>query len=263
MAFAETIGPNPGGNDMIAVAVVDDDRALRNALTALLEIEGYDVTSYADAEEALEGFEHGLPHLALIDLNMPGMDGMEAVRRIRSKWSFPVIMITANDDEIDEVLGLRLGADDYVRKPFSNRLLLERLRATLRRLRHEVRPKSVPSAVPERPQAPEGRLVRGPLVMEPERHAVSWRGQDVMLTVTEFQLLEALAARPGFVKTREQLMDVAYDDNIYVDDRTIDSHIKRLRKKLRCIDPEFSAIETLYGIGYRYSERSIAATAAE
>jgi two-component system response regulator ChvI len=159
----------------------------------------------------------------------------------------PVIFLTSKDDEIDEVLGLRMGADDYVKKPFSQRLLVERIRALLRRqdaIGGEVVPETEETKVME----------RGELRMDPLRHAVSWKGQDVSLTVTEFLLLQALAQRPGFVKSRDQLMDVAYDDQVYVDDRTIDSHIKRLRKKMRSVDNEFSAIETLYGIGYRYNE---------
>jgi len=172
---------------------------------------------------------------------------MDLLQRLRQKTSMPVIFLTSKDDEIDEVLGLRMGADDYVKKPFSQRLLVERIRALLRRQ-----------------EAVDGEIVgdtedtkimeRGDLTMDPLRHSVSWRGQDVTLTVTEFLLLQALAQRPGFVKSRDQLMDVAYDDQVYVDDRTIDSHIKRLRKKMRTVDRDFSAIETLYGIGYRYNE---------
>ena len=159
----------------------------------------------------------------------------------------PVIFLTSKDDEIDEVLGLRMGADDYVKKPFSQRLLVERIRALLRRQ------EAISSGEPTESEASK-LMVRGELSMDPLRHSVSWKGQDVSLTVTEFLLLQALAQRPGFVKSRDQLMDVAYDDQVYVDDRTIDSHIKRLRKKMRAVDQEFSAIETLYGIGYRYNE---------
>ena len=159
----------------------------------------------------------------------------------------PVIFLTSKDDEIYEVLGLRMGADDYVKKPFSQRLLVERIRALLRRKEAQAGEIVVDSE--------ETKVMdRGELRMDPLRHAVSWKGKDVSLTVTEFLLLQALAQRPGFVKSRDQLIDVAYDDQVYVDDRTIDSHIKRLRKKMRTADDEFSAIETLYGIGYRYNE---------
>ncbi len=175
------------------------------------------------------------------------MDGMDLLQRLRQKTAMPVIFLTSKDDEIDEVLGLRMGADDYVKKPFSQRLLVERIRALLRR--QEV---IAADELGENEQAQV--MVRGNLTMDPLRHAVTWKDRDVTLTVTEFLLLQALAQRPGFVKSRDQLMDVAYDDQVYVDDRTIDSHIKRLRKKMRSVDDEFSAIETLYGIGYRYNE---------
>ena len=169
------------------------------------------------------------------------------MQRLRQKTSLTVIFLTSKDDEIDEVLGLRMGADDYVKKPFSQRLLVERIRALLRR--------QDAIAGEEIEETEDTKvMVRGELVMDPLRHAVKWKGKDVSLTVTEFLLLQALAQRPGFVKSRDQLMDVAYDDQVYVDDRTIDSHIKRLRKKMRNTDNEFSAIETLYGIGYRYNE---------
>jgi two-component system response regulator ChvI len=172
---------------------------------------------------------------------------MDLLQRLRQKTTMPVIFLTSKDDEIDEVLGLRMGADDYVKKPFSQRLLVERIRALLRRqdaIAGEVIPETEETKV----------MDRGDLKMDPLRHAVAWKGKDVSLTVTEFLLLQALAQRPGFVKSRDQLMDVAYDDQVYVDDRTIDSHIKRLRKKMRSVDETFSAIETLYGIGYRYNE---------
>ena len=185
--------------------------------------------------------------MAVLGIKMPRMDGMDLLQRLRQKTQMPVIFLTSKDDEIDEVLGLRMGADDYVKKPFSQRLLVERIRALLRR--QEAVEGDVTGTSPETKV-----MERGHLRMDPLRHSVTWKGQDVTLTVTEFLLLQALAQRPGFVKSRDQLMDVAYDDQIYVDDRTIDSHIKRLRKKLRSVDDEFSAIETLYGIGYRYNE---------
>jgi len=179
---------------------------------------------------------------------MPRMDGMDLLQRLRQKSQLPVIFLTSKDDEIDEVLGLRMGADDYMKKPFSQRLLVERIRALLRR-QDAIAGDALPDATEEKEV-----MVRGQLSMDPLRHAVTWKGKEVTLTVTEFLLLQALAQRPGFVKSRDQLMDVAYDDQVYVDDRTIDSHIKRLRKKMLSADDEFSAIETLYGIGYRYNE---------
>ena len=232
---------------MQKIALVDDDRNILTSVSMTLEAEGFEVETYNDGQAALDAFNKKMPDMAVLDIEMPRMDGMDLLQRLRQKSSMPVIFLTSKDDEIDEVLGLRMGADDYVKKPFSQRLLVERIRALLRRQ-----------------EAVAGDIVgdteetkvmdRGNLRMDPLRHSVSWKGRDVSLTVTEFLLLQALAQRPGFVKSRDQLMDVAYDDQVYVDDRTIDSHIKRLRKKMRTADPEFSAIETLYGIGYRYNE---------
>ena len=182
---------------MSKIALVDDDRNILTSVSMTLEAEGFEVETYNDGQSALDAFNKKMPDMAVLDIKMPRMDGMDLLQRLRQKSSMPVIFLTSKDDEIDEVLGLR---------------------------------------------------------MDPLRHAVSWKGQDVSLTVTEFLLLQALAQRPGFVKSRDQLMDVAYDDQVYVDDRTIDSHIKRLRKKMRSADSDFAAIETLYGIGYRYNE---------
>jgi len=232
---------------MSRIALVDDDRNILTSVSMTLEAEGFEVETYNDGQSALDAFMRRMPELAVLDIKMPRMDGMDLLQRLRQKSSVPVIFLTSKDDEIDEVLGLRMGADDYVRKPFSQRLLVERIRAILRRQEAIA---SDETDTPEETQA----LVRGDLTMDPLRHAVKWKGNDVTLTVTEFLLLQALATRPGFVKSRDQLMDVAYDDQVYVDDRTIDSHIKRLRKKMRMADAEFSAIETLYGIGYRYNE---------
>ena len=232
---------------MSRIALVDDDRNILTSVSMTLEAEGFEVETYNDGQAALDAFNKKLPDMAVFDIKMPRMDGMDLLQRVRQKTAMPVIFLTSKDDEIDEVLGLRMGADDYVKKPFSQRLLVERIRALLRR--QEV---MEGDALGESEQGQI--LARGELTMDPLRHSVSWKGQDVSLTVTEFLLLQALAQRPGFVKSRDQLMDVAYDDQVYVDDRTIDSHIKRLRKKMRMVDPEFSAIETLYGIGYRYNE---------
>lgn len=229
------------------IALVDDDRNILMSVSMTLEAEGFEVETYHDGQAAFDAFQKRLPDMAVLDLKMPRMDGMDLLQRLRQRSAMPVILLTSKDDEIDEVLGLRMGADDYVKKPFSQRLLVERIRAILRR--HEA--PGIEAAEP----AEEARVMaRGQLVMDPLRHAVTWKGRDVSLTVTEFLLLQALAQRPGFVKSRDALMDVAYDDQVYVDDRTIDSHIKRLRKKMRAVDEDFSAIETLYGIGYRYNE---------
>ena len=228
---------------MSKIALVDDDRNILTSVSMTLEAEGFEVETYNDGQAALDAFNKKLPDMAVLDIKMPRMDGMDLLQRLRQKTAMPVIFLTSKDDEIDEVLGLRMGADE----PFSQRLLVERIRALLRR-QDAVETNEVGDTE-------ETKVIeRGDLRMDPLRHAVSWKGKDVSLTVTEFLLLQALAQRPGFVKSRDQLMDVAYDDQVYVDDRTIDSHIKRLRKKMRSADEEFSAIETLYGIGYRYNE---------
>src|SRR4028118_1015235 len=231
---------------MSRIALVDDDRNILTSVSMTLEAEGFEVETYSDGQSALEAFTKRMPELAVLDIKMPRMDGMDLLQRLRQKSAVPVIFLTSKDDEIDEVLGLRMGADDYVKKPFSQRLLVERIRALLRR-----QETIASDAAGGEPEAETRIMVRGNLVMDPLRHAVKWKGKDVSLTVTEFLLLQALAQRPGFVKSRDQLMDVAYDDQVYVDDRTIDSHIKRLRKKMRQADDDFSAIETLYGIGSR------------
>jgi len=232
---------------MAKIALVDDDRNILTSVQMTLEAEGFEVVTYNDGQAALDGFNISLPDMAVLDIKMPRMDGMDLLQRLRQKTQMPVIFLTSKDDEIDEVLGLRMGADDYVKKPFSQRLLVERIRALLRR-QEAIENNEVGDTE-------ETKVIeRGDLRMDPLRHSVSWKGNEVSLTVTEFLLLQALALRPGFVKSRDQLMDVAYDDQVYVDDRTIDSHIKRLRKKMRTADDSFSAIETLYGIGYRYNE---------
>ena len=232
---------------MPTIALVDDDRNILTSVSIMLEGEGFSVQTYNDGQSAYDAFGRSLPDLAVLDIKMPRMDGMDLLQRMRQKTNIPVIFLTSKDDEIDEILGLRMGADDYVKKPFSQRLLLERIKTLLRR--KEAQEGNIIADSEETKV-----LVRGNLTMDPLRHAVTWKGNDVTLTVTEFLLLQALVQRPSFVKSRDQLMDVAYDDQIYVDDRTIDSHIKRLRKKMRMADDSFSAIETLYGIGYRYNE---------
>ena len=232
---------------MARIALVDDDRNILTSVKMTLEGEGFEIDTYSDGQSALEAFYRKQPDIVVLDIKMPRMDGMDLLQKMRPKISSPVIFLTSKDDEIDEVLGLRMGADDYIKKPFSQRLLVARIWALLRRQAQF----SDSLVVGEK-----GRhlLERGALTMDPMRHAVTWKDSEISLTVTEFVLLQALAQRPGFVKSRDQLMDVAYDDQIYVDDRTIDSHIKRLRKKMRAVDSQFSCIETLYGIGYRYSD---------
>jgi two-component system response regulator ChvI len=209
-----------------------------------MEAEGFRVQTYTDGASALDGLKANPPDLAIFDIKMPRMDGMELLRRLRQKSDLPVIFLTSKDEEIDEVLGLRMGADDFIRKPFSQRLLLERIRAILRRA----------DGGGPKGEGQAERIVRGELVLDPSRHQCTWKGKEVHLTVTEFLLLKSLAERPGHVKNRDQLMDAAYGETIYVDDRTIDSHIKRVRRKFREVDGEFEQIETLYGIGYRYRD---------
>jgi len=227
------------------IALVDDDRNILTSVSIALEAEGYRIQVYNDGSAALDGLKQSPPDLAIFDIKMPRMDGMELLRRLRQKSDLPVIFLTSKDEEIDELFGLKMGADDFIRKPFSQRLLVERVKAVLRR----VSPKDV---VPRESDAKV--LERGLLAMDPERHTCTWKGEPVTLTVTEFLILQSLAQRPGVVKSRNALMDAAYDDQVYVDDRTIDSHIKRLRKKFKSVDQAFEMIETLYGVGYRFKE---------
>jgi two-component system response regulator ChvI len=229
-----------------SIALVDDDQNILTSVSIALEAEGFSVRTYKDGAEALEGINARPVDLAILDIKMPRMDGMELLNRLRGQSRMPIIFLTSKDDEIDEVLGLRMGADDYITKPFSQRLLIERIRAVLRRAEA-----NEPGATPT---GKDKIIHRGDLVMDPDRHLCTWQDRPVSLTVTEFLILRSLASRPGHVKSRDQLMDAAYGENIYVDDRTIDSHIKRLRKKFKAVDTDFDKIETLYGIGYRYAE---------
>lgn len=223
-----------------SIALVDDDRNILTSVSMTLEAEGFTVRTYKDGEEALREITRHPPDLAVLDIKMPRMDGMELLGELRKRGDMPIIFLTSKDDELDEAMGLRMGADDYIKKPFSQRLLIERIRAVLRR---------------KEPQPTAADIVqRGELMLDASRHMCTWKGQHVNLTVTEFLLIQALARTPGHVKSRDQLIDAAYGEHIYVDDRTIDSHIKRLRRKFRETDNDFSAIETLYGVGYRYSE---------
>jgi two-component system response regulator ChvI len=226
--------------------LVDDDRNILTSVSMALEAEGFAVRCYSDGAEALRGLTQAPVDLAVLDIKMPRMDGMELLTQLRKATAIPVIFLTSKDDEVDELLGLRMGADDYIKKPFSQRLLIERIRAILRR--NELKRDAGAEGA-------EPMMQRGDLVLDPARHLCTWVGKPVELTVTEFLILKSLAARPGHVKSRDQLMDAAYGEHIYVDDRTIDSHIKRLRKKFKAVDDDFAQIETLYGVGYRYRER--------
>ena len=232
------------------IALVDDDRNILTSVSIALQQEGFVARVYSDPGMALKAISDNAPDLGVFDIKMPGMDGMELLRRVREFSSIPVIFHTSKDDELDEALGLAMGADDYISKPFSQRLLIARIRALLRR---QQLARGEAEASNDEQETPP--LERGRLVMDPARHKVRWGGKDVSLTVTEFLILEALAQRPGVVKSRNQLLDVAYNDDVYVDDRTIDSHIKRIRRKFRAADPEFDAIDTLYGVGYRFDEQ--------
>ncbi len=228
------------------IALVDDDRNILTSVQMTLEAEGFQVRTYTDGESALQALLAKPADLAVLDIKMPRMDGMELLQKLRVRTQMPVIFLTSKDDELDELMGLRLGADDYITKPFSQRLLLERIRALLRR-HDSTRAEATGTA-------PASVLTRGDLTLDETKHQCLWKGKDIQLTVTEFLLVKALAQRPGMVKSRDQLIDAAYGENVYVDDRTIDSHVKRLRKKFRNVDGEFDQIETLYGIGYRYKD---------
>ena len=232
---------------MAVITLVDDDENIVESVKLALESHGHTVRAFHDGASGLEALESDPPDLAILDVKMPRMDGMEVLRKLRQTSSLPVIMLTSKDEEIDEILGFNLGADDYMTKPFSQRLLIERIKAILRRA-------GVESGEIDTSENAGKSLKRGKLAMDPARHECTWDGKPVRLTVTEFLLLQSLAQRPGFVKSRDNLMDAAYDDQVYVDDRTIDSHVKRMRKKFRVVDPAFDAIETLYGVGYRYRE---------
>jgi two-component system response regulator ChvI len=231
---------------MATIALVDDDRDILALVATTLESEGYHVVAYPDGPAALNAFKTVQPDLAILDIKMPQMDGVELLRRLRQRSDVPVIFLTGRLDETDELLGLRIGADDFIRKPFSQRVLVERVRTLLRRFRS--------GEVGGEREAGDSVMERGHLCMDQERHTCTWDGTPVTLTVTEFLILQALAQRPGVVKSRNALMDAAYDDQVYVDDRTIDSHIKRLRKKFKHIDDAFDSIQTLYGVGYKYTE---------
>ncbi len=236
--------------DAIEIALVDDDRNILTTVSIALQAEGYVTRIYSDGETALKALLENPPDLAVFDIKMPNMDGMELLRRVRQETPLPVIFLTSKDDESDEEAGLELGADDYIAKPFSLRLLTARIRAILRR----AEPDRAIGQGQEPSEPAQSSIERGRLFMDPARHHVTWDGKPVSLTVTEFLILEALAARPGVIKSRNQLMDAAYPDDVFVDDRTVDSHIKRMRRKFRSVDPQFGAIDTLYGAGYSFTD---------
>ena len=235
---------------MAKITLIDDDENIVASVSLALESHGHTVKALHDGASGLASLEQDPPDLLILDVKMPRMDGMEVLRRLRQSSELPVIMLTSKDEEIDEILGFNLGADDYIHKPFSQRLLIERVKAVLRR----AGPDEEENGGPPGAAAASRAITRGRLTLDPARHDCLWDGKPVRLTVTEFLLLQSLAQRPGFVKSRDNLMDAAYEDQVYVDDRTIDSHIKRMRKKFRDVDPEFESIETLYGVGYRYRE---------
>ena len=239
----------PEGGPRPVIALVDDDRNILTTVSIALQAEGFATRLYSDGEAALAALLDNPPDMAVFDIKMPRMDGMELLRRVRAHSALPVIFLTSKDDEADEEAGLELGADDYIAKPFSLRLLIARIRAILRRGDTQL-----PNAMGEGESRPAEAIARGRLTMDPARHHVTWDGKPVSLTVTEFLLLEALAARPGVIKSRNQLMDAAYTDDVFVDDRTVDSHIKRMRRKFRSVDRGFSAISTLYGAGYSFAD---------
>src|SRR5665213_477921 len=215
---------------MANIALVDDDKNILASVSMLLEQEGYQVRTFSDGAAALTALSAAPPDLAILDIKMPRMDGLELLRRLRQAQDLPVIFLTSKDEEIDELMGLNAGADDYIRKPFSQRLLLERVKAVLRRA------EAIKGGITAGADGKKEALVRGKLALDPLRHECTWDDRPVRLTVTEFLILQCLAQRPGFVKSRDNLMDAAYDDQVYVDDRTIDSHIKRLRKKFKLVD---------------------------
>jgi two-component system response regulator ChvI len=226
---------------MQRIALVDDDEDILTSVSIALELEGYKVLTYRDSASALIAFKTSPPDLAILDIKMPRMDGMEMLRLLRQVSDVPVIFLTCRNDEVDEVLGLKMGADDFMRKPFSQRILAGRVKAVLKR-------------AAEKGDSADIVIERGPLRMDTARHACTWNNAPVTLTVTEFLILQAIVSRPGVIKSRAALMDAAYDEQVFVGDRAIDCHIKRLRKKFRAVDDSFDMIEAPYGVGYRFKE---------
>ncbi|MBE1282639.1 MAG: response regulator [Rhodobacteraceae bacterium] len=228
---------------MTNVVMVDDDRNILTSMSVLLEQEGFQVTTFTDPTQALKSFKRVNPDIAVLDMKMPRMDGLELLSKIRQDSDVPVMFLTSVSDEADEVMGLHMGADDFVRKPFSPRVMIERIRSCLRRS----------EAAEAKARKGKATMARGPLLLDEDRYEASWRGEALALTGTEFKLLQFLADKPGFVRSREQIQDQIYPQDVFVEDRSVDSHVKRLRKKLTAADPGFTAIESIYGVGYRFS----------
>ena len=224
------------------IILIDDDNNILTSVSVALKAEGWEVETHNDSEQGLIALQRDTPDIAILDIKMPKLDGMEVLKKLRETNDVPVIFLTSKDDEVDEAIGLRMGADDYITKPFSQKLLIERIRAVLRRSTFKYNDVS------------DKLIQRNELSLDPDRHLCKWKGEEIRLTVTEFLILYSLAQRPGLVKNRDQLIDTAYGETIYVDDRTIDSHIKRMRRKFRVYDKDFDHIETLYGVGYRYRD---------
>ena len=226
------------------IALVDDDRNILTSISMALENEGFKVQTYIDAESALAGISRNPPDLAVIDIKMPRMDGEELLKRLRKKTTIPILFLTSKDEEIDELLGLKLGADDFIKKSggFSIKVLIERIRVQLRKKTNNI-------------EDSKNLIKHGKLVLDSSQLECEWNGKFLpeKLTTTEFLIVKELAKRPGIIKERAQLMDIAYKDNNDIEDRTIDSHVKRIRKKFKKIDQNFSAIETRYGSGYRWN----------
>mgnify|MGYP001342651550 FL=1 len=230
---------------MVKICLIDDDQNILASLSLALKSEKFDVETYSDGLAGLEALKNNNFDIAILDIKMPRLDGLEVLQKLRNSSDIPVIFLTSKDDEIDQLLGLKMGADDYITKPFSQKLLIERVKVILKRT----------SSSSEENQVNNDSLIeRGNLLLNMDRHECHWKEERIKLTVTEFLLLESLVNRPGYVKNRDQLMSAAYSDDLYVDDRTIDSHIKRIRRKFKAIDKDFNSIETLYGVGYRFNQ---------
>ncbi|WP_370931554.1 winged helix-turn-helix domain-containing protein [Bartonella sp. DGB1] len=236
---------NPESN----IIFVFEDKTLVSTLATLLSNEGYIVNICDKSDTTIDYIIKNTPHLVILDAQQPPLDNLELVRQLRQKTMVPIICLSDKNDEFDEILALKLGADDYFYKPMSARLFVEKVKALLRRM-DKLNLKNNKSYNQD-----EQIMERGSLILNKERHICSWKGVNIRLTVTEFLILQSLAQRPGVVKSRDTLMDEAYGDQVYVDDRTIDGHLKRLRKKFKSIDPDFNAIETLYGVGYLFKEQ--------
>jgi len=230
---------------MVKICLIDDDQNILASLSLALKSEKFDVETYSDGISGLEALEKDDFDIAILDIKMPRLDGLEVLQKLRNSSDIPVIFLTSKDDEIDQLLGLKMGADDYITKPFSQKLLIERVKVILKR-----------AAISNNKNIGknDSLIERGSLLLNMDRHECHWKNERIKLTVTEFLLLESLVNRPGYVKNRDQLMSAAYSDDLYVDDRTIDSHIKRIRRKFKAIDNDFNSIETLYGVGYRFNQ---------